>query len=195
MHIVCPNCSTSYAIEPASLGAAGRTVRCARCKTTWFANGPQAVPEMATADTAGEAQEAFKGVIRPDQPLGTAGEAGAPPPEETDHAAETTGHGESVPVADIPVAMDAPSLVPSIESPATPDAASDQDEIESFPPAARGFKSDASRRDAHRAGRRSSWCCSRSTLRWSELAARSCDFSRRRLRSLLLSVCRSICVT
>src|SRR5689334_24579951 len=93
MLIVCPNCSTSYAIEPASLGAAGRTVRCARCKTTWFANGPQAVPEMATADTAGEAQEAFKGVIRPDQPLGTAGEAGAPPPEETDHPAETMGHG------------------------------------------------------------------------------------------------------
>ncbi|MGC2690748.1 MAG: MJ0042-type zinc finger domain-containing protein, partial [Pseudolabrys sp.] len=27
MHIVCPNCSTSYAIEKASLGAAGRTVR------------------------------------------------------------------------------------------------------------------------------------------------------------------------
>jgi predicted Zn finger-like uncharacterized protein len=74
MHIVCPNCSTPYAIEPTSLGAAGRTVRCARCKTTWFANGPQAVPEMATADTAGEAQEAFKGVIRPDQPLGTAGQ-------------------------------------------------------------------------------------------------------------------------
>jgi predicted Zn finger-like uncharacterized protein len=151
MHIVCPNCSTSYAIEPASLGAAGRAVRCARCKTTWFANGPQAVPEMATADTAGEAQEAFKGVIRPDQPLGTAGEAGAPPPEETDHAAPATGYGESVPVADIPVAMDAPSLVPSIESPATPDAASDQDEIESF--AARRKRLQIRRKQARRSSR------------------------------------------
>src|SRR5215813_3864645 len=131
MHIVCPNCSTSYAIEPASLGAAGRTVRCARCKTTWFADAPQAVPELATADAVGEAEEAFKGVIRPDQPPGTAGETEAPPPEETDHADATAGHGESVPVAEIPVAMDAPPLVPSIESPATAEAASDQDEIES----------------------------------------------------------------
>ena len=29
-------------IEPASLGAAGRTVRCSRCKTTWFAAAPAA---------------------------------------------------------------------------------------------------------------------------------------------------------
>ncbi|MGB7658350.1 MAG: MJ0042-type zinc finger domain-containing protein, partial [Pseudolabrys sp.] len=33
MLIACPNCSTSYMIDPASLGEAGRTVRCARCKT------------------------------------------------------------------------------------------------------------------------------------------------------------------
>ncbi|MGA7034494.1 MAG: MJ0042-type zinc finger domain-containing protein, partial [Pseudolabrys sp.] len=52
MHIVCPNCSTSYAIEEASLGAAGRTVRCARCKTTWFASAHQPVPEMAIAEDA-----------------------------------------------------------------------------------------------------------------------------------------------
>ncbi|MGE5771080.1 MAG: MJ0042-type zinc finger domain-containing protein [Hyphomicrobiales bacterium] len=30
MLIACPNCSTSYMIDPASLGDAGRTVRCAR---------------------------------------------------------------------------------------------------------------------------------------------------------------------
>jgi len=63
MHIVCPNCSTSYAIEKASLGAAGRTVRCARCKNNWFARAHQPVPEMATAEDA----DAFTGVIRPDQ--------------------------------------------------------------------------------------------------------------------------------
>ncbi|HWC92431.1 MAG TPA: MJ0042-type zinc finger domain-containing protein, partial [Pseudolabrys sp.] len=37
MQIHCPTCATSYMIEPASLGAAGRTVRCSRCGTTWFA--------------------------------------------------------------------------------------------------------------------------------------------------------------
>ncbi|HZL30987.1 MAG TPA: MJ0042-type zinc finger domain-containing protein [Pseudolabrys sp.] len=37
MLIVCPNCATSYMIDPASVGPAGRSVRCARCKSTWFA--------------------------------------------------------------------------------------------------------------------------------------------------------------
>ena len=50
MLIACPNCSTSYMIDPASLGEAGRTVRCARCKTTWFASKP----EMAGAGTDDE---------------------------------------------------------------------------------------------------------------------------------------------
>ena len=48
MHIVCPHCTTSYAINPATLGAAGRTVRCSRCKETWLARPEDAV-EMAAA--------------------------------------------------------------------------------------------------------------------------------------------------
>ncbi len=47
MYIVCPHCSTSYAIDPASLGVAGRTVRCSRCKEVWVAR-----PEDATELTA-----------------------------------------------------------------------------------------------------------------------------------------------
>ncbi|HLI98204.1 MAG TPA: MJ0042-type zinc finger domain-containing protein [Bradyrhizobium sp.] len=43
MQIVCPHCSTSYGIKPASLGAAGRTVRCSRCKETWLARPEDAV--------------------------------------------------------------------------------------------------------------------------------------------------------
>ena len=61
MQIVCPHCSTSYGISPASLGEAGRTVRCARCKEVWlarpedaleFANHPMA--EANGADAAAE---------------------------------------------------------------------------------------------------------------------------------------------
>ena len=32
MLIVCPNCATSYQVEPSSLGATGRSVRCVRCQ-------------------------------------------------------------------------------------------------------------------------------------------------------------------
>jgi predicted Zn finger-like uncharacterized protein len=53
MHIVCPHCTTSYAINLASLGATGRTVRCSRCKEVWLARPEDAVeapvPAMAAA--------------------------------------------------------------------------------------------------------------------------------------------------
>src|SRR5215471_644888 len=54
MHIVCPHCTTSYAINLVTLGEAGRTVRCARCKETWLARPEDAVeaalqPAMAEA--------------------------------------------------------------------------------------------------------------------------------------------------
>ncbi len=48
MHIICPHCTTSYAINPGTLGAAGRTVRCSRCKETWLARPEDAI-EMAEA--------------------------------------------------------------------------------------------------------------------------------------------------
>jgi predicted Zn finger-like uncharacterized protein len=43
MPIVCPHCATSYAINPATLGPAGRTVRCSRCKETWLARPEDAI--------------------------------------------------------------------------------------------------------------------------------------------------------
>src|SRR5262245_42468669 len=70
MLIVCPNCSTSYAIDPTSLGSAGRTVRCARCKTSWFAEGPKPESELTAVDAGIAAAEGtFTGVLRPDHPV------------------------------------------------------------------------------------------------------------------------------
>jgi predicted Zn finger-like uncharacterized protein len=43
MQIVCPHCSTSYGIDPAKLGEAGRTVRCSRCKEVWLARAEDAI--------------------------------------------------------------------------------------------------------------------------------------------------------
>lgn len=56
MQIVCPHCTTSYAVDPATFGTTGRTVRCARCKETWVAY-PEEVPPvqaLATASDAGD---------------------------------------------------------------------------------------------------------------------------------------------
>ncbi len=64
MHIICPHCTTSYAINLATLGAAGRTVRCSRCKEVWLARPEdatelaEAVPAMAAASAQADAGDA-----------------------------------------------------------------------------------------------------------------------------------------
>jgi predicted Zn finger-like uncharacterized protein len=53
MQIVCPHCATSYGIDSAKLGDAGRTVRCSRCKEVWLAR-PEDVVEFAQHATASQ---------------------------------------------------------------------------------------------------------------------------------------------
>ena len=52
MHIVCPHCTTSYAIDLATLGASGRTVRCSRCKEVWLARPEEAIAMAAPVAAA-----------------------------------------------------------------------------------------------------------------------------------------------
>jgi predicted Zn finger-like uncharacterized protein len=61
MLIVCPSCTTAYRIELSTLGPADRTVRCARCRATWFAS----VAELAPAALA---LPAVREVSQPPQP-------------------------------------------------------------------------------------------------------------------------------
>ena len=64
MHIICPHCTTSYAIDLATLGAAGRTVRCSRCKEVWLARPEDATelaapaPAMAAASASSAGSDA-----------------------------------------------------------------------------------------------------------------------------------------
>jgi len=55
MHIVCPHCTTSYAIDLGALGTAGRTVRCSRCKEVWLARPEDAAEVKASAPAMAEA--------------------------------------------------------------------------------------------------------------------------------------------
>ncbi|CAK0763644.1 Znf/thioredoxin_put domain-containing protein [Azospirillaceae bacterium] len=56
MILTCPACSTRYAIDPTTLGAAGRKVRCAKCNHNWIqrpvAEPPKAVDFDPTESTA-----------------------------------------------------------------------------------------------------------------------------------------------
>jgi len=57
MLIVCPTCATTYQIKAGALGDAGRNVRCASCKNTWFATPESAVMEEVAAAPAAAAKQ------------------------------------------------------------------------------------------------------------------------------------------
>lgn len=41
MIIACPACNTRYAVPDSAIGVDGRTVRCAKCRHSWFQDGPR----------------------------------------------------------------------------------------------------------------------------------------------------------
>lgn len=41
MIIACPACSTRYVVPDSAIGIEGRTVRCAKCRHSWFQHGPE----------------------------------------------------------------------------------------------------------------------------------------------------------
>jgi predicted Zn finger-like uncharacterized protein len=91
MHLICPHCTTSYAINPATLGTAGRTVRCSRCKETWLARPEDAI-EMADA-----------------MPATMANRAQSAPAAENDPASEWEAMAREEEGQDAPV-VDSPSI-------------------------------------------------------------------------------------
>jgi predicted Zn finger-like uncharacterized protein len=107
MLIVCPSCTTAYRIELSTLGAAGRTVRCARCRATWFAS----VAELAPADLA---LPAVRDVTPPPQrALDEPSEADQPRHENADIEA-SSGEAAAVTITN------SPSLVPALAQDAVP---------------------------------------------------------------------------
>jgi predicted Zn finger-like uncharacterized protein len=118
MFIVCPHCTTSYAIDLATLGDTGRSVRCSRCKEVWLAHPEDAVnapaPMLATAeagygtmpDTAeaewealarGDADEQAPMVDSPPLAAGWPDDAAAEDIDEVDQDTSSEDDGERQP--------------------------------------------------------------------------------------------------
>lgn len=59
MIIACPACSTRYVVPDSAIGVDGRTVRCAKCRHSWFQHGPDLPPreEPAPAPAPATASE------------------------------------------------------------------------------------------------------------------------------------------
>ena len=141
MLIVCPNCASSYEVAPDKLGAAGRSVRCVRCQTVWFATAQAGQPPAATnLFAADEPEVASAGAEQIEggefgwtfSPEGEVGEKDAwsdpaePDPAETDQdpAFDTQaieGDPSAVPADPQPVMVaDAPSIAPVLEQEPAP---------------------------------------------------------------------------
>lgn len=69
MLLVCPHCSTSYEIDPHTLGATGRSVRCTNCRSVWFAESRQDAFESIGA---GDPEPAAEPAPKATQPTGAA---------------------------------------------------------------------------------------------------------------------------
>jgi predicted Zn finger-like uncharacterized protein len=55
MQLACPSCHTAFYVDPAELGPDGRTVRCTRCRTSWYARTEDMAPIPTGVDVGSDA--------------------------------------------------------------------------------------------------------------------------------------------
>lgn len=94
MIIACPACATRYVVPDSAIGVDGRTVRCAKCRHSWFQAGPELPPrpsEQATPPETAASEPA------PTPPL-----APAPPPAAPVQPAPPVAVEEQAPPAPAP---------------------------------------------------------------------------------------------
>ena len=113
MIIACPACSTRYVVPDSAIGIEGRTVRCAKCKHSWFQDGPE-------LELTGE------------QALDTPAPTAPSPPPPAPPAAPP------MPQPDREVADDEPAPVPRPERDEVPEPAAErepevEDAVEHYP--------------------------------------------------------------
>ena len=134
MQIVCPNCQTSYDVDPSSVGPTGRSVRCVRCRTVWFASNTAALSEIAASHraemaefipvAAGEGEEPWpepgESLERAPDPADVGFVHDAPPIATTDSASSDDPLAGYATHSDGPL-IESPALAPIEHVPAAAD--------------------------------------------------------------------------
>ncbi len=104
MIIACPACATRYVVPDTAIGVEGRTVRCAKCRHSWYQDGPTL--------------QAPKAPPKAYRPSGAAPPAEAPPP--TAPAAQTAAQAAAAP-SPAPAAEPPPAAA-NVQAPPPPSA-------------------------------------------------------------------------
>lgn len=131
MIIACPSCATRYVVPDSAIGVEGRTVRCAKCRQSWFQSGAEhsATPRPAPAPVPPVAAPAAP---PPPAPSAAAGAAGVHARSEQAPAQSAAGVTASSPAA----AADAP---PPVQATRPAPVYSDEDTARAFATAQSSF--------------------------------------------------------
>jgi predicted Zn finger-like uncharacterized protein len=131
MIIACPACATRYVVPDSAIGPEGRTVRCAKCRHSWFQEGP-------VLQTAGEPQpQAAPQPVAPPPPPPPAAPVEErprfvpPTPEPARTPEPVVGEG---PVAEAPPLPQEPLPPPPVQPTYAPVAADAASQFEAAPP-------------------------------------------------------------
>jgi predicted Zn finger-like uncharacterized protein len=89
MIISCPACVTRYVVPDSAIGADGRTVRCAKCRHSWFQEGPALEPRPDPAPAVIVPSPPPRPVAQPAMPA-TSSETPPPQPSRPETAYEET---------------------------------------------------------------------------------------------------------
>jgi predicted Zn finger-like uncharacterized protein len=111
MIISCPACATRYVVPDSAIGAEGRTVRCAKCRHSWFQDGPE------LEGTAADGPAAAATVDHAPTPKAAAPQAAPRPAPTPGPAAHAPAERSDLPETEQPVEVAAP---PEPVAPAIP---------------------------------------------------------------------------
>ena len=107
MIIQCPACATRYVVPDTAIGVEGRTVRCAKCRHSWFQDHPEPArkPVLQPAPPADAAAAADGDAAAPTQPR-------VPDPAPPAAAAADAGSEVEAGAAAVPLAQSPPPPEP-----------------------------------------------------------------------------------